>query len=345
MRGKQRARAVLGGITADRTPVFASTLAGAAHMRGVAQQRFHTDAETLAHCVAATSQALRLDGVYVSSDNWILYEALGGKVVFPQDEEPWGHGPLVKGWDDLRCLAIPDPSRSGRMPMMLAAAELATKLVGQDLYIEANIDSGPFQLALTLRGVEQGMIDLTDEPDRFHELLRFATEVVIAYGRAMAQTGVDGVQFGESSASLASVEILEEFILPYAQRVIAALKQSGVDAFLHVCGRSGHLLEGLVRSGADCLEIDSLVALEDVFTAVGEAVCVRGNVDTVLLLNGPEQTIREAAHGCLSIAGCRHGRLILSPGCGVPKMTPASHILALVDAAVEAAETGDESLR
>ena len=169
-------------------------------MQGVAQHRFHTDAETLADCVVAASRALRLDGVYVSSDNWILHEALGGKVVFPEDEEPWGHGPLVKTWDDLRRLTVPDPHRSGRMPMMLAAAEYATNLVGQDLYIEANIDSGPFQLALTLRGVEQGMIDLTDEPDHFHELLEFATEVVIAYGRAMAQTGVDGVQFGESSA-------------------------------------------------------------------------------------------------------------------------------------------------
>jgi uroporphyrinogen-III decarboxylase len=88
--GRQRIEAVLAGRQPDRVPVLASTLAHAAWMRGVPQRKLHTNAATLAQTVVEASRQLGLDGIYLSSDNWIVHEALGGKVVFPEDEEPWG---------------------------------------------------------------------------------------------------------------------------------------------------------------------------------------------------------------------------------------------------------------
>jgi uroporphyrinogen decarboxylase len=339
MTGKERAFAVIDGKDPDRSPVFAGTLAGAAWMQRIPQRLFHTNAENLADCVVKAARALRLDGVYVSSDNWIIHEALGGEVVFPEDDEPWGRTVLVQHWSDLHRLRLPDPWQAGRMPMMLEAARQAVARAGEDLYIEANIDSGPFQLATTLRGPQQAMLDLKDHPEALRDLLEFSTQLAITYGKAMARTGVHGVQFGESSASLVGPRVFEEFILPCVQRVIAALKAEGVHAFLHVCGQSKHLLEGLAHSGADCLEIDAKVDLNDVFSKVGSNICIRGNVDTILLLNGPADRIRESAVACLSKSRAAGGRLILSPGCGVPKYTPAEHVLALVSAAEMQAES------
>ena len=333
MTGKERAFAVIHGKTPDRPPVFASTLAGAAWMQEIPQKAFHTCAATLADCVVKTSRALRLDGIYVSSDNWVIHEALGGEVIFPEDDEPWGKGPLVTRWRDIGRLSLPDPYKAGRMPVMLDAARRVVAMAGEEFYIEANIDSGPFQLAMTLRSPQQALLDLADEPDAFRELLEFGTQAVIAYGQAMARTGVDGIQFGESSASLVGTRVFEEFILPYDRRVIAALKAEGVDGFLHVCGRSRHLMDGLACSGADCLELDAKVDLADVFAKVGSRMCIRGNVDTILLLNGPVERIEEAALVCLAKSRAAGGRLILSPGCGVPKYTPAEHVRALVCAA------------
>ena len=88
MTGRDRVRAVLAGREPDRTPVLAGMLANAAWLQGVPQRRFHTDAATLASCVVQASRAVGLDGVYVSSDNWVMYQALGGEVVFPDDDEP-----------------------------------------------------------------------------------------------------------------------------------------------------------------------------------------------------------------------------------------------------------------
>jgi uroporphyrinogen decarboxylase len=339
MTGKERAFAVINGKTPDRVPVFASTLAGAAWMQRVPQNLFHTKAETLADCVVTTARTLKLDGIFVSSDNWIAYEALGGEVVFPEDDEPWGKTALIQYWSDLDRLKLPDPSQAGRMPMMLDAVRKVVARAGGDLYVEANIDSGPFQLAMTLRGAQQAMLDLEDNVEMLRDLLEFGTQLTISYGKAMARTGVHGVQFGESSASLVGPRVFEEFILPYDQQVIEALKAEAVHAFLHVCGHSSHLINGLVRSGADCLEIDAMVDLSDVFSKVGLSICIRGNVDTMLLLHGPAERIEESAVACLAMSRAAGGRLILSPGCGVPKHTPPEHVLALVKAAELEAET------
>jgi len=340
MNGKQRLEAVLSGREPDRVPVLASTLAHAAWTKRIPQHDFHTHAATLASTVVAVSRELEIDGVYVSSDNWIIHEALGGEVVFPEDDEPWGiHGPLVREWSDLESLHLPNPQQDGRMPMMLDAARRVVELVNQELYVEANIDSGPFQIALMLRGFQQGYLDVIEEPQKMHDLIEFALQVSITYGRAMAQTGVDAIQFGESSASVVAPKIFRELVLPYDQRLIAALKEENIKAVLHVCGDSTHLLDSLACSGADWLEIDALVPLEKAFAAVRSSMVIRGNVDTTLLLNGPTQCIWQAANACLGAAEKTGGRLILSPGCGVPKFTPPEHIRILVAAAQAASQS------
>jgi len=334
MTGRQRIEAVLSGRPPDRVPVLASSLANAIWLKKVPQKRFHTDPEVLARTVIDISRDFGVDGIYVSSDNWILHEALGGRVFFPDDDEPWGEGgPLLKDAATLERLRVPDPRTDGRMPLMLDAARRVVEEAGDELFIEANIDSGPFQLLLTLRGSEDGCLDAMQEPEQTRAFMEFATEALIVYGRAMARTGVHAIQFGESSASLVSPELYRELILPYDRRVIAAIRAEGVAVFLHVCGRSSHLDGLLAQTGADCLEVDSPVDLDRLFDAVGPSMAVRGNVDTRLLQSGPPEAIVEAARACTEKGTKPHRRFILSPGCGVPKYTPPEHVRALVTAA------------
>jgi len=338
MNGKERIQAVLSGTKPDRQPVLASSLANAIWLKGIPQRRFHTNATVLADTVIGITRDFGVDGVYVSSDNWIIHEALGGQVIFPDDDEPWGDGgPLLADWDKLAELTVLDPAKAGRMPLMLEAARRAVQEVGDELYVEANIDSGPFQLLLTLRGSEAGCVDAVQDIDRVHEFLEFATQVVIAYGRAMARTGVHAIQFGESSASLISPSMYRDLILPYDRRIIEALHEESVAVFLHVCGQSSHLDELLAATGADCLEVDSPADLDKLFTVLGGKMAVRGNVDTMLLQNGPIDAIKAAARSCIAKGTQPGRRFILSPGCGVPKYTPPEHVHALVQVSQEAA--------
>lgn len=332
--GRDRIRRLLDGQPLDRAPVMASLIAAAALQRGIPQRRIHTEPETNAATLWGVCLELGLDGAYISSDNWIVHSALGGRIAFPEDDEPMGYPPVLDTWEKLDALAVPDPERDGRMPFMLAAARHAVALNRGRLFLEANMDSGPFQMAGILRGAQQWMLDIVTEPERAHRLLAFCTQVACAYAIAMARTGVDAIQFGDSTASLIGLPLYEEFALPYQAPVIAAIRQGGVYPFLHVCGNSDHLVTHLASSGAACVEIDGPADLGRALAAIGPRAALRGNVPTMLARDGTADAVARCARACLCTAAGR--RLILSTGCGVPRGTPPDNLRALVRVAAEA---------
>lgn len=312
---------------------MASFIAAAAEWRGIPQCRLHQDAETNAATLLTCAHELGLDGAYVSSDNWVIHSALGGAVDFPEDGEPMGRTPVLEEWDKLDDLTVPDPRSAGRMPFMLDAARIAVAQNDADLFVEANMDSGPFQLAGILRGAETLMYDVVSEPRRVHRLLGFCTQVARAYGSAIASTGVDAVQFGDSTATLVSPEMYEEFVKPYEPPVIRAIREAGAYPFLHVCGNSNHLSPQLAETGAACVEIDGPADLRATIEAFEQRAVVRGNVPTSLMKEGTVGEVEQAARDCLCAA--QGTRLILSPGCGVPRGTPTENVRALVRVAQE----------
>lgn len=328
MNGRERIRQLLENEPVDRPPVMASFIAWGAEARKIPQHRIHQEPETNASILVGLSRELGLDGAYISSDNWIIHSALGGEVIFPDDDEPMGQRPVLDEWDRLDDLCVPDPQTAGRMPFMLAAAQRAVEINQGELFIEANIDSGPFQMAGILRGAEQLMLDVTSTPQNVHRLLEFCVEAAKSYSTAMAATGVDGIQFGDSTASLIGPEMYEEFVMPYQIPVIEAIRQAGCYPFLHVCGNSNHLTQFLANSGAACVEIDSPADLRKTIAVFNDRIVVRGNVSTILLRNGTAAQVEEAAQRCRQDAGSH--RFILSPGCGVPRGTPWENLRSLV---------------
>lgn len=329
--GRERIRRLLEGKPVDRAPVMASFIAWGAEARKIPQHRIHQEPQINATTLVGISRELGLDGAYISSDNWIIHSALGGEIDFPEDDEPMGRRPVLDDWDKLDGLAVPDPQIAGRMPFMLQVARAAVAENRGELFLEANIDSGPFQMAGILRGAEQLMLDVVLEPEKVHRLLEFCAQVAVAYGTAMAATGVDGIQFGDSTASLISLEMYQEFVNPYQEPVIEAIRRVGSFPFLHVCGNSNHLALLLAASGAACVEVDAPTDLKKTMEVFGNRAVVRGNVSTILLRNDPSTEVKKAAQRCLDAAGSR--RFILSPGCGVPRGTPQENLRALAEVA------------
>lgn len=331
--GRERIRRLLDREPVDRPPVMASFIAWGAEARKIPQHRIHQEPETNASILVEVSRELGLDGAYVSSDNWIIHSAMGGMVDFPEDDEPMGRRPVLDEWDRLDDLRVPDPVTAGRMPFMLAAARNAVALNPGELFLEANIDAGPFTAAGILRGAERLMLDIIQEPRKVHRLLEFCVKVAEAYAAAMATTGVDGIQFGDSTASLINMDMYEEFVRPYQKPVVDAIRRAGCYPFLHVCGNSNHLTRFLAESGAACVEIDAPADLGKTLAVVDDRAVVRGNVPTMLLHDGTRAQVEAAARACLKTAGSQ--RFILSPGCGVPRGTPAENLRTLVRVARE----------
>jgi MtaA/CmuA family methyltransferase len=206
------------------------------------------------------------------------------------------------------------------MPVLLEASHLAAQEVGSRRFVLSNIDSGPFQLAATLMGMESAMTMLVENPREMKRVLEFCADVTIAYGAAMARTGCHGIQFGESTASLIGRKCYEELVFPEDRRVVAVLRKTGVKVFLHVCGDSTGILDLMAATGADCLEIDSKVDMAWAKKCVGRRLALKGNVDTVSFTGKPLEAFLDECRDVIE-AGKDGGGFILCGGCEVPPDT------------------------
>jgi len=233
----------------------------------------------------------------------------------------------VKGFRKLR---VPDPESAPGMKTLLAAARRVVKEVGDKYYIQANIDCGPFSLAAVLRGAQQFMLDLVTEPERdLHELLDFCTEVVIAYGQAMIATGVHGIQYGDSTASLISPDQYREFVLPYEIEIAEKIRKNGALSLLHICGNVINALPDIAKCSADGFDLDYPVDLAEAFEMLLPDVAVKGNINPRLFMKGFSEELKQSCLQAKDIAADRIG-YIMSTGCLVPRdsATESFHIMA-----------------
>ncbi len=194
MTGLERTRAAIRGEPVDRIPTFPILLAPACQLTGVPQGRYMTDPVVMADTLLRARALCEFDGIYVSRDNWVYHQALGGELTFPDDDESFSRTPLLTSIRDFRRLRVPDPASAPGMQPLLAVARRVMAAVGRDFYIQANIDTGPFSLGAVLRGTQDFLMDLSTESESdLRDFLGFCTEVVIAYGKAMIATGVTKV--------------------------------------------------------------------------------------------------------------------------------------------------------
>ena len=328
----ERTRKSIRGEQIDQIPNFPILLAPACQLVGVKQRDYSLDPDVMADTLLRARDLIGADGIYVSRDNWVYHEALGGELIFPEDDESYSREPILESIRAYDQLEVPDPENAPGMKTLLAAARKVMAEVGDRYYIQANIDCGPFSLAAVLRGAQPFLLDLvTEEEKHLHELLEFCTEVVIAYGKAMISTGVHGIQYGDSTASLVSPEHYEKYALPYQRRSVDALVGNDCDIWIHICGNTEHLLHFLRPLDIQGFEVDAKVDMVTARRLLGPEIALKGNLDTTFLLQRSPQEVYEATQAILRSGDFRTG-IIMSPGCGVPRMTPLENLRAMTRA-------------
>jgi uroporphyrinogen decarboxylase len=346
MTSLERTRRAIRGEPVDRPPTFPILLAPACQLVGVKQRDYNLDAGIMADTLLCARELCGFDGIYVSRDNWVYHQALGGELSFPEDDESYSTQPLLGSVREFRKLAVPDPESAPGMRTLLEAARRVVRAAGSSYYVQANIDTGPFSLAAVLRGAQEFLLDLTTENERdLRDFLGFCSEVVEAYGRATIRTGVHGIQFGDSTASLISPEHYARFVLPYQERVLSALGTQGVqdgtgcDLWIHICGKTSHLLRLLRELPFQGFEVDAKVDMRTARELLGERIALKGNLDTTFLLTRTPEEVYQASLTILRSGPFETG-IILSPGCGVPRMTPLANLQAMVRACEDAGRGG-----
>jgi uroporphyrinogen decarboxylase len=334
MTGKERVSQVLSGKPADRLPIMPIVHTAMARYAGVPLGRYFTDTDVMADVIVRGQEQFGLDGVQLTLGVAGEVEALGARVDQPADGGPIVRQHLLADGASLEDLRRRDAATGGRMPMYLAAVAKVARRIGGHSFVLSTL-RGPLNIASQLCGVEGVLIDLIERPDHVRDVLEFATDVAIAVSRASLDGGADGLAFGEATCSpnFISPTMYLEQVQPCHTRLVAALKEMGWRFVgLHVCGGILPILDGMIATGVDFLDVDYQVSVADAVAHARGRVALRGNLNPsgLFFLGKPDDVRNETVAACRAAAG---SRWILSSGCDIPPGTPAENMNAFVETA------------
>lgn len=330
MNGKARIQSILNGERCDVPPLMPIVHTALARVQAVPLGRYFTDACVMADVIMSGYREFGFDGVQLTMGVAGEAEALGADV-----EQPPDGAPLVKSHPlrDPACLdrlRECDVAGGGRMPLYHEAVARVVEQIGNKVFVLSTL-RGPLNIASQLRGVEDVLIDMIDDPEGVERILDFTTDVAIQCSRASLAAGAHGLMFGEATCSpnFISPAMYRQIVHPRHVRLVAELRRMGVQCVgLHVCGNILPILDDLIATGADLLDVDYQVPASQALERAAGRVTLRGNLDPVGdLFKATPESVREKTR---SLVGQTAGqRWILSSGCDIPPGTSRENLAAL----------------
>ena len=152
---------------------------------------------------------------------------------------------------------------------------------------------------------------LRSDPDVVHLLLEKLTELTIHYLRGQVAAGADAIQLFDSWAGLHDEPTYREFGLPYYQRIMNALADTGAARIFFALGAS-HLMGAIAEIPSEAVGVDWRTDLRLARKQLpGRAL--QGNLDPAMLyadkatLKGEAERILTAGLGGAHIFNLGHG--------------------------------------
>jgi len=265
----------------------------------------------------------------------VVYQVPGMSRVSVQADVPFKDVP--GGALRLDVYRPPDVGRDPRVQAWVEAVRLVVAQIGGEVYVRGNCDQAPFSLASMMRGAADWMMDLMDEDNRERagRLLDHCAEAGLQFVRLMAKTGAHMVSSGDSPAGpdLVSPGIYREFALPWEKRLADEAHDLGLPYALHICGRTDRILDEMVGTGADALDLDYKTDACLAHDRMKDRATFIGNLDpSGVLALGTPPLVEEKTRELLAVFADTP-RFVLNAGCAIPATTPGENLRAMIRAA------------
>ncbi|MDP7742165.1 MAG: uroporphyrinogen decarboxylase family protein [Lentisphaeria bacterium] len=318
----------------SRVPVFAISQECDLRLSGHTHEEYGRDPGVMARVHIEGIERFDYDWAFLIPDDYMEIEPLGVKTrSLPGAPRAAVEYPV---FDDATVgnLQTPDYHATGRMPAQLEALGRIKAQFGDTVCVTGNV-AGPFSsVALTFE-IGPMLTVLIDDPDLVRRALSFFVDLQIEWGRAQAAAGADAIWLGDCVATSAFISAphYAEFALEGAQRVCAALQQTGTLVFYHGGETNSSHLELMTRVGADMLSIGERTDIAPIKNAIGTDVGLMGNLDGIHVLRdqSPDEVAAETNR---IIQACKPGgAYIFNTGEAVAYDTPEKNIHAMMQAA------------
>ena len=202
---------------------------------------------------------------------------------------------------------------------------------------------GAFETPWYMRGMEQFMIDLYENPEivdaicsKVTEYYRQRTLRVLEAAKGQIDIIGSGGDIGTQRGMMVNPDIWRERIKPYSGQLISTFKKMGLATFYHSCGSLVPVIDDLIGCGLDILDPIQVTAEgmkpEELFPKFGSRLSFHGAIDEVNLL--PRATaaeVRRETTRIIDILGKNHG-FIVSPSHMVQGDTPPENVAAIYEA-------------
>ena len=266
----------------------------------------------------------------------IIPEAFDCQVSFPEDVFPIIEKTSVFSMDDVEAMAKKDMFTAKFEAFLDGVRRLRAELKGE-VPIACEYIS-PFTIATRLRGTNEIMMDMYEEPDLVHRLQEVLVPQDIAMGKALIEAGVDYIFYGADMECpvLLSPKHYKDFVHKPTTAVCNVLTAAGARVLPHMCGDivstgiTDMLLEmdiaGIMPGN---LTQEKVLDIRELKEKVGDKICIFDNINPngPLLIGSPEETAAETlAH--LEKAKGMDGYIWTTAGTSSP-FTPKDNYLAM----------------
>jgi len=335
--GYERIQAVFDGEWPDKVPVMLHNFMMAAREAGYSMAEYRSDPEKIARAFIQSVETYEYDGILVDIDTVTLAGAVGVPVDFPEYEPARSNRGNITSLEMVRDLEPVDIIEYEYVRNLLEAVRLIKKYFGDEVFLRGNCDQDPFSLASMMRSPQEWMMDLydTEHRDLVFGLLEHCTDVTKQFIRLMSETGAHMVSNGDSPAGpeLISPQMYEEFALPYEKRVVEEAHRLGLPYGLHICGDTSLIIQKMLETGTDAVELDYKTDSELAHSVCRDRVVFIGNIDpSGVIALGTAETVQSAVRNLLEIYG-DSPRFILNAGCAIPPTTRPENIKTLIETA------------
>jgi hypothetical protein len=186
-----------------------------------------------------------------------------------------------------------------------------------DRYVLGSLFLSGFTVMTMLRGFDSLLMDLYDSPDKVRKLeeIVFGTENKII--EQMKALGFDCVAFfddwGSQQSMMISPEMWKSYFLPRYNEQFDLVHRLGMDVFFHTCGNVYPIIDDLIESGVDILnlgnaELNGFDRIRDEFRG-RVCFCQSINYQTTGI-SGTKEEIMAEGRMIIDTFGTEHGGLI-----------------------------------
>lgn len=220
---------------------------------------------------------------------------------------------LIKEWEDFDKLNLPDAYDKTRFSQV----DEIKKQFGHERYYIASLVLTGFTVMTFLRGFENTLSDLYEQPEEIEKLADavFGFEEKII--RQLREYGFDGVAFyddwGTQNNLIISPVMWREFFKPRYKKQFELAHKYGLDVYFHCCGYIYDIIPDLIEIGVDMLNLSQpnifdIVKLSKDF---GGKVCFVCPVSyQTTSLTGTKEEIYVDVKQLVDNLGCFNGGLI-----------------------------------